>query len=318
MDELRPNGKLNVAIALVTYVICISALVEASKTKSGWVTALCILVFALANSTIFSLLHESVHRIFSESLLINNIFGICSSAFFPTGFSLQRGFHLGHHRRNRTDAEMFDLYYPKDVKFFKFIQWYSLFTGFYWLSVAFTAFMVMIWPGFFRLSLFTTKKRIIAQTGGEEMFSSIFSEPHPWKMRAEILVPLCFQIGLFVLFKLDWTKWLLCYWVFGCYWGAIQYADHAWTPRDIRYGAWNLKVAKVIRLIHLNYHYHQAHHVFPWVPWTHLAKFVDFSKPMPSFWSMYWQMWGGPRPTSEESPKPLTPEFESTLITRVR
>jgi fatty acid desaturase len=313
LKKAVPSTALNISVAVVAYTTTVLSLVLASRAPNLWIAIGYALIFTLANSCIFSLLHESVHKLFSRNLKINEFFGIFSAAFFPTAFTLQRGFHLGHHRRNRTDAEMFDLYYPSDAKVFKFVQWYSLFTGFYWLSVAFTAFMVMIWPGFFNLPIFTSKQRFVAQTGGEAMFASIFSETHSLKMRLEVLVPIFFQIGLFYFFKLDWTRWLLCYWIFGCYWGAIQYADHAWSKRDIRHGAWNMKVSPIIRLIHLNYHYHLAHHQFPSLPWNYLGKFVDRTQPMPSFWGMYFRMWGGPKPTTEGSPEKLTREFERSL-----
>ena len=69
---------------------------------------------------------------------------------------------------------------------------------------------------------------------------------------------------------------------------------------DVRDGAWNLRVNRVVQYIFLNYHHHRAHHQHPDVPWIHLGKFVDFTAPRPSFASIYLSMWKGPRPLPRE------------------
>jgi len=94
----------------------------------------------------------------------------------------------------------------------------------------------------------------------------------------------------------NWQGWLLCHWAFALHWSALQYVDHAWSPRDIINGAWNLKVLPISRLFALNYHYHLAHHRYPTVPWIHLPKLLNSSEPQPTFWSIYFSLWGGTRP----------------------
>jgi fatty acid desaturase len=97
--------------------------------------------------------------------------------------------------------------------------------------------------------------------------------------------------------------WTSCYGAFALNWCALQYTDHAWAPRDLRHGAWNLKVNRVVQYLFLNYHHHLAHHENPKVPWVHLHRFVDFSKPRPSFLRIYLSLWKGPRPI----PDPAAP-----------
>ena len=43
-----------------------------------------------------------------------------------------RSTHQGHHDHNRTDVEMFDLYYPEDSRVVKYIRWYGILCGFFW------------------------------------------------------------------------------------------------------------------------------------------------------------------------------------------
>jgi fatty acid desaturase len=95
---------------------------------------------------------------------------------------------------------------------------------------------------------------------------------------------------------LTWQGWLLCHWAFALHWSALQYVDHAWSSRDIVNGAWNLKVSLVARALALNYHYHLAHHRHPQTSWVHLPELVDHAEPQPTFWRIYFSLWGGTRP----------------------
>jgi fatty acid desaturase len=308
-----PTTKLNVAISFASYSACALLLWAASHADAWWKILLCAFLFSFPANTVFSLLHESVHRLFSQNRSVNDWFGRVSAAFFPTAFTLQRGFHLGHHRRNRTDAEMFDMYYSHDNKFVKSVQWYSIFTGFYWLSAPLAAILYLVWPGFFKLSLWSRKNKFGYQTGAEAMFSSIEKETSPLKARSEVLLSLLINAGLFWALDLSFGPWLTCYWIFGMSWGALQYADHAWSPRDNRNGALNLKVNPITRWVYLNYHYHQVHHRHPSLAWFHLPKFVDPASPQKSFLKIYWQMWQGPRLATEPSPSPLDSEFSKEM-----
>ena len=95
----------------------------------------------------------------------------------------------------------------------------------------------------------------------------------------------------------------MCYWFFAINWGSLQYADHAWTKRDIRYGAWNLKVSFITKWFFLNYHDHKVHHIYPFLPWVYLPKFVDYNEERPTFWKIYFKILKGPTLTSEPNPK---------------
>jgi fatty acid desaturase len=264
-------------------------------------------LFSFSNNTLFSLLHECVHRSFAKNSFLNDFFGLLTAAFFPTGFRIQRKFHMSHHRHNRTDSEMFDLYYPEDKKWLKSLQWYSIFTGFYWLSVPMAALLYLVFPAFFNFKIFQKGQSVGKQTGSEEMFAAVLNEKKPVLARLEIVYSFSFQLALFYLLDLHFIPWLVCYWLFGMNWGALQYADHAWSPRDVREGAWNLRVPKIVRWVFLNYHIHHAHHLYPQIPWTHLPKFNDPSKER-DFLNIYWQMWKGPKLTTDRNPRYLSPE----------
>lgn len=118
--------------------------------------------------------------------------------------------------------------------------------------------------------------------------------------RAEVFFVLLWQIGLGWALGLSWSGWFLCYAAFAVNWSSLQYADHAWSPLDVKSGAWNLKVNPVIQGIFLNYHHHLAHHENPSVPWIHLGRFVDRNH-QPRFLRIYWEMWKGPKPLPKDA-----------------
>lgn len=305
-------GKLNILIALLSFAFATTCLIFVSKTESWTFKILGAVAFALINNTIFSLLHECVHRLFHSSQKINDFFGALCALFFPTGFIFQRAFHLGHHRRNRTDVEMFDLYYPTDSYILKFIQLYTVLLGFYWTSAPIGGLLYLISPRLLQSPLFRSKNPKMQAMSMDAMLSGL--EPiNPRRARLELLATLAFHASLIYFLEVDGISWILCYWTFAVLWGSLQYADHAGSVRDIRNGAWNLRVNKFVQYLFLNYHHHLAHHQYPFVPWIHLHKFVDFSKERPSHFKIWLSLWQGPRLTTEPPPKKLTQDFETIL-----
>lgn len=295
-----PPALLNISITAGSLVIYCVALYAASHSPSFWGQVIAVVIFANVGNTLFALLHESVHGIFSRNYRVNEIFGQIAAMCFPTGLRFQRTCHLGHHLRNRTDHEIFDMYYPTDNKFMKFVQFYCILTGIYWLSVPLGCLVYLFFPWAYRI--FETPLFSKTQTDSV-MLLPFLDHPAKHRIRFELLLTLGFQVALFYALDLSFWPTFACFWVFGMYWGSLQYADHAWSPRDIREGAWDLKVNPLTRLIFLNYHYHLAHHMHPRLPWLYLPEYVDQSRPRPGFLGIYLEMWKGPKPIDAPPPK---------------
>jgi hypothetical protein len=94
--------------------------------------------FALVNNTPFALLHEAVHGVLSGNRRRNECLGTLCACAFPPSLSMQRIAHLGHHRRNRTDKELYDYYLPTQSKALRNFWLYAgnLF-GLYWFCIPF-------------------------------------------------------------------------------------------------------------------------------------------------------------------------------------
>jgi len=290
-------GALNLAImAGAICGICLCLWVS-SHTQSWPLAILAAVAFALLGNTCYALMHEAVHGVFHDDPLINENAGRILAAFFPTAFVFQRIFHLTHHKNNRSEHERFDYYAPSENRFLKFVQWYCILTGLYWLALPTFCIVYFFLADLLQWrTLFGRKGAWFAQqTSAQEFLDAVATVP-VWRGRLDIAVAAIVQLALSLALDLSFGGWMLCYAAFGLAWSSLQYADHAFSPVDRYDGAWNLKVSNFTRLVFLNYHYHLVHHREPSIPWNLLPKHVREGDPHPTFWSMYLKMWRGPRP----------------------
>jgi fatty acid desaturase len=296
-------ARLNVVIAVGAIAIATGCLWLASHAAHWWLIAAAAFVFSFANNTIFSLLHECVHGTFSPRKRINESAGVLLAAFFPTAFTIQRISHFGHHRRNRTDFELYDYYLPHQSRWLKTYWIYCLLTGFYWAIIPVAGFVYLIWPFAFRSRAFQDGPA--KWWGFTEFVRDIAGEPIG-KVWPQAAFTFALQAMLWWALGLSFIGWLACYWAFGLNWSSLQYTDHAYSSRDVHEGAWNLRFWPLTRAIFLNYNLHLVHHRRPDIPWLHLPRYVRADDANPSFWSIYWPLWLGARPAPPgQGPAPL-------------
>ncbi len=285
-------GRLNLAIAVVAIAASAACLWVASHAGNWWWIAAAAIVFSYTNNTIFSLHHEAVHGMFHPNREINERAGVLFAAFFPTIFGIQRVSHLGHHRRNRTDEELYDYYLPHQSWVVKTYWLYCLLTGFYWAIIPQAAAVYMVYPWAFRSQWFQQGP---ARWWGFLPFVRDIGNAPIWPIWRQGCVTIAVQVALVVALDLNWIGWLACYWAYGINWSSVQYSDHAGSPRDVIEGAWNLRFWPGARWTFLNYNYHLVHHRSPGVPWIHLPAQVRPGDANPSFWSVYLRLWAGAR-----------------------
>lgn len=93
-------GSLNIVLLVSTGAGAIACLWAASHAESWIVIGVSAIAFSFVNNTIFSLLHEATHGILHQLQVVNVWLGRVAAGFFPTSYSIQRAFHLTHHRYN--------------------------------------------------------------------------------------------------------------------------------------------------------------------------------------------------------------------------
>lgn len=294
----RSIGTLNIALSVAMWILAAGLLRWASIAvrSDAWLELAGVaLIFSFAGNTLFSLLHEATHGLLHPRPWLNDLTGTVCAAFFPTGYQFQRACHLGHHARNRTELETFDYIYPDDIRWLKTLQWYGILTPLYWLTVVCGWVGFAVAPGLLRaLASFGRDSTWAEHSSGTAYLEGLDAVP-PVRARLELLFTVAFQLTLFVALDLAWQAWLVCYLAFAFNWSALQYTDHAFSPLDVKEGAWDLRVPTWWRWTFLNYHCHRAHHLNPRVSWIDLPRYVDAEQPQPSFFRHYVEMWKGPR-----------------------
>lgn len=257
------------------------------------IALIAIWLFSLVNNAPFAVMHEAVHGIGSSSARSNELLGIISGWTFPTSFSMQRVAHIGHHRRNRTDQELYDYFLPGQSRAVRNVWLYAgnLF-GLYWWSVVFGNLIYLLAPWAYRSRIFV--QRLAPALGFGPYVEDLVKLPVA-RVWSEIALAFGYQALIFHWLDLSLLGIFACYGAFALHWSVLQYADHAWSARSITDGAWNLKVLPPFRWIALNYHYHLAHHQHPEVPWYELTRWVDHTTTQPSFWRVYFSLWKGVR-----------------------
>lgn len=286
-------GMLNTAILLLSLAASWLCLWAASHLSLGF-ALLAIWLFSLVNNTPFALMHEAVHGMGCSSPRRNELLGIVSGWAFPTSFSMQRVAHIGHHQRNRTDQELYDYYLPTQSKLVRSIWLYAgNLLGLYWWSVVFGNLIYLLAPWAYRSRFFV--QRLAPALGFGPYVADLVKLPVK-RVWTEIALAFGYQAMVFYWLDLNALGILACYGAFALHWSVLQYADHAWSARSTRDGAWNLRVLPPSRWVALNYHYHLAHHQYPEVVWYDLPKWVDPAAPQPSFWRVYFSLWKGVRP----------------------
>lgn len=284
---------INASILILSMSLTWLLLWSASHLSLGY-ALIAAWLFSHVNNMPFALMHEAVHGIGARSNTGNRLLGIIAGWTFPTSFSMQRIAHLGHHQRNRTDAELYDYYLPSQSKLVRNIWLYAgnLF-GLYWWSVAFSNLIFLLAPWLYRSRLFAEK--LAPALGFGPYVADLVREPVKilW---LEVAFAFGYQTALYYFLGLNLLWMAMCYGAFALHWSVLQYADHAWSARDALTGAWDLHVTPPARWLALNYHYHRTHHQHPQVPWYELPKWKDGSSKEPSFWRIYFSLWKGVRP----------------------
>jgi fatty acid desaturase len=265
---------------------------------SAWYTILLVgVVFSYVMLTNYALLHEAAHGNLHSSARINYLLGVITGLLFPIPFRLMRTTHQNHHNHNRTDHEMFDLYYASDNRLLKWLQWYCLLCGLFWPLVPLGAVLCAVFPGLLRWRLLKDPARGMAIVANLERSAA-------WAIRGELLLIVAFFTALFWLFDLYWQNTLVLYACFSFNWSTRQYVGHAFSPRDVVDGAWNLRQFSWMSWLLLHGEWDLNHHRRPEVSWYYLPRLSAPDEPRMSYWTQYWRQWLGPRPSLEPAPRP--------------
>jgi fatty acid desaturase len=291
-------ARLNVAITVAVVASAVGLLWLGSHVEAWYAVLAVGVVFSYVFLTNYALLHEASHGNLHPDTRVNYWLGFVTGAFFPMPFSLIRSTHQGHHLRNRTDFEMFDLYYPTDNRFLKCGQWYSILCGLFWPVVPLGAVLFAVCPAVLRTRGFRAA-RSSSYILGDIRTAQVRA------IRGEVVMIAGTFVALAWLLELRLINTLVLYACFSINWSTRQYVGHAFTRRDVIEGAWNLRHNPIMTWMLLHGEYDLNHHRRPDVPWYYLPRLSPPGERRPSYARHYWRQWLGPRPVTEPAPESL-------------
>src|SRR4051812_29726442 len=140
-----PAG-LNLWLAAGQLAAMLGLLWAAGQVTSWWSVAALAGGYGVVMNSAYAMLHEAEHGILHPRRALNDAVGTVLALFFPAPFHLIRQGHLGHHIRNRSDDEAFDLYFEDENRFWKCLQLYGTLTGLFWLLIYVTNLIVIFVP----------------------------------------------------------------------------------------------------------------------------------------------------------------------------
>lgn len=290
--------RLNLFLVVLVVGLSIALLWLGSWVEPWWAVVAVGILFSYTSLTNYALFHEAAHGNLQTNWSRNYFCGLISGALFPMPFSMIRTTHQGHHLRNRTDFEMFDLYYPSDSRLVKHVQWYGVLCGLFWPFVPLAAVLFAFFPWVFRLPVFHSYRPYRHLLGD-------IRKGQLWTIRAELASIVAVFAALFWLLDLRWQNTLILYACFSVNWSTRQYVGHAFSKRDVIDGAFNLRHTRLMSLVLLHGEYDLNHHRRPDVSWYYLPKISPADEPRPSYVKQYWRQWLGPKPVTEPAPESL-------------
>ena len=269
--------------------------------SSGIIFYLCLILFAFLGLTNYALIHEAAHYNLNSEPGHNRYLGSIAGWLFPVSFTFIEVAHQVHHSNNRTDGEMFDYYYPDDNLLIKYAQWYSILIGIYPPIIPLGSMLMA-----FASSIFQLKPWQVAKSSSIIFNPSVFTPEVIRKIRQEVILGLVFWGFCWHLLDLDGTTVLVYFFAFWVNWSTRQYVSHAFSPRHVINGAWNLKVSPIMALIFLNGQWDLVHHSYPRLHWQELPEKSAVTRAPINYWKQYFKLWAGPRPNTEPAPQAMT------------
>lgn len=290
-------ASLNLALCVAQIGGSAGILIWASHTASLWQVILAALLFSYLMQMGFSLLHEAEHNKLHPNRTVNDGFGFVLAAMFPGSYQLMKVAHLNHHKVNRSDAELVDYIQPGESRWLKTCQYYALIHGLIWLSAPLVTLFIALVPGKLLSAFFNH-----AEGSAVSRYLAFIQEVGASRVRLETLGSLVLWWAFIAVAGITWEALIWCYAAFGFSWSSQQYVYHVRTPRHLIEGAYDLKLAKPLQWLYLNFNYHRAHHRAAGVPWLYMADLYD-EQPTRPYLQTYLQLWKPPQPIDQAFPQ---------------
>jgi fatty acid desaturase len=292
-DDYPIPWRINLVIIVAQLTAMFAVFVGAAHATEGWQLLALAVVFGVVGNSVYSIIHEAEHRMLLPNATLNDALGSVMALFFPASYHLLRQGHLCHHRANRSDDEAFDLYFDGDLPAVKWLKFYGIITGVYWMMVAASNIVVLLCP-------FLLKRKYYEFDQHFAKFVEVLNPRYQRLIQLEALAVLLLHAGIVYGLGIPLINYAIVYFGFGFSWSAMQYVHHFGAERHVVRGTRNLWLFAPIDALWLHHNWHLTHHRQPTVPWLYLPSLGRSQDPHRGFliWH-YLKMWRGPRYTTE-------------------
>lgn len=289
----------NACIIVVQLAMLFGCFYLVGRFQTWWQVALLAVGFGVLMNSVYSIIHEAEHAMLFANRKVNEAGGVLMALFFPAPFHLLRQGHIGHHLRNRSDDEAFDLYFESDNVVWKWLVWLGILTGLYYVLVIISNVVAVVCPFILDRKHFRIEDRVKVDRASAAFLES-FNPSYLRYIWAEGVAAIALHTSIVWAFDIPIWHYIALYASFGFMWSAMQYVHHFGTERHVTRGARNLFIFAPLDAVWLNHNWHQAHHEHPTVPWVHLPALAEPTAQRRAFlpWA-YLRMWRGPRKTDQ-------------------
>jgi fatty acid desaturase len=294
-DVHRIPDALNACIVVAQLAAIFACFWAASVLTVWWHVGLLAAAFTLLMGSVYAVIHEAQHGVLFSNPRLNTAAGVVTSAFFPGPYHLLRQGHIGHHQRNRSDDEAFDLWFEGESPVWKWVQWIGILTGGFYAMVVLGNAIVLVLP-------FVLNRKWFAFDRPSAAFMDSLNPQYLRWIQLEAAGVIALHVLIVWLMRIPVLHYIALYAAFGWMWSALQYLHHFATERHVTRGARNVWIAWPIDKLWLNHNWHRVHHEHPTVSWLHLERLgrsngdPDTREFLP--W-VYVRMWRGPRKATD-------------------
>lgn len=288
---MQPPNRINYLLIIIVQTIALGSLAIGSQLNLVGMVC-CAIIYSFILQTNYALIHEATHNILNANSKLNVVLGSLCCCLFPLPFSIVRITHAMHHRHNRDPNERFDLYEDNHFSWSRFVNWYGILTGFFWLFTVIGLNLIAIFPSLLkRLNITRSSPHVL------RALRIYYAQNTKLLPRLQIVAIVGYWILAIGLLKLTTSMLLLGLIAFAFNWSTRQYIQHAYASLDNILGSHNLTTNKLNGLILLNGQWDLIHHRYPYAPWIALpllAKQQPPEAPHLSYGKQYLRMWQGP------------------------
>lgn len=289
--------RLNVVLVILVSVSLASLFAWLAQAQRAESIVAATALFAFVFQTNFALFHEAGHHKLHSNPRLNALLGALCGMWFGMSYSMFAVTHTAHHRKNRTDDELFDLVRDGESRLQKSIVWYGMLLGIWYWTIPLANLLLLVAPGLYR--------RLAERW---QITNDLFHDPRLLaRIRVELLFVFCVPVTL-LLVGAPPSRLLLAYGASAFLWSTTQYLEHAYAPRAVIDGAFNLRAPLAYSWLNLHRELDLNHHRFPQEAWLHLPRLSEAGERRGSYLRHYFSQWRGVRSTGEPSPSPLALE----------